>query len=141
MMQERKRMSRNQVYYVNRLLEVDSILDKNYTYLSKQVTKNYDTKLLLDEKNRIIQKQEQKRKTTIIYAIALITFISLVLTFLHFKRTKNIRRRFESIIEKLNENKQNLKEKGTQTIEVKTKKELGVPDDVVKIVLQKIGRF
>ena len=85
----------DQITYVDRLLEVDSVLDKNYIYLSKQITKKYDTQLLLAEKNRMIEEGSQKQKRIIVYASAIILVVMLLLLFFHFKRARNIKNRFK----------------------------------------------
>lgn len=52
----------NQLEYIEKLLKVDSILNKNYKYLVKNIEQKYDTPLLISEKEGIIHSLKQSKK-------------------------------------------------------------------------------
>jgi len=52
----------NQLKYVERLIKVDSIINTNYKYLSKNITKEYDIPKLLEEKQKLIAALEKENK-------------------------------------------------------------------------------
>ncbi len=54
---------RSQLYYINRLLAADRVLDKNYKYLSGKIYKEYNTQQLLTSKKEIeISLQTEKER-------------------------------------------------------------------------------
>ena len=68
---------KKQLYYLNRLIEIDQILNKNDHVLSKNVTRYYDMPHLLSEKEKIISKINSEKQ---IYVFAG-SFIFIVLVF------------------------------------------------------------
>lgn len=52
-----------QLYYIEHLLSVDSILNKNNNFLSTEINKKYDTPLLLKEKENLIADLNSKNYT------------------------------------------------------------------------------
>ncbi|MCQ9633846.1 helix-turn-helix domain-containing protein [Chryseobacterium sp. WG23] len=52
-----------QLFYIEHLLFVDSILTKNYSFLSTEINKKYDTPLLLNEKEILIADLNSKNYT------------------------------------------------------------------------------
>lgn len=52
-----------QLYYIEHLLSVDSILNKNNSFLSTEINKKYDTPLLLKEKENLIEDLNSKNYT------------------------------------------------------------------------------
>ncbi|WP_165983229.1 helix-turn-helix domain-containing protein [Chryseobacterium salivictor] len=90
-----------QLEYINKLMILDRSYEKNYKYLYGRIVKEYDTKKLVSEKNRI----ESTLKNQRIIFVAL--FIILVFVFLFFgfriqKEKQNYKKRFEEIIAQQN---------------------------------------
>ncbi|WP_423974805.1 helix-turn-helix domain-containing protein [Kaistella sp.] len=85
-----------QLEYINKLMFLDRSYEKNYKYLYQRIVKEYDTKKLESEKNRIESTLETQR----IIFLTLLTF--LVAGFLFFgyriyKEKQNYKKRFEEI--------------------------------------------
>ncbi|SNR95303.1 AraC family transcriptional regulator [Flavobacterium sp. ov086] len=91
---------RKQLYYLNRLIEIDIILNQNDHVLSKNVTKYYDTPHLLSEKEKIISKINSEKQMYVLTGCFI--FIILVVSFYYLfkiKREKKILdKRFHDLI-------------------------------------------
>ena len=86
-----------QLEYINKLMYLDRSYEKNYKYLYKRIVKEYDTKKLVAEKNRIETKLNNQR----IIFIVIFLFFLIVFTFFGLKIQKekqNYKKRFEEII-------------------------------------------
>ena len=86
-----------QLEYINKLMYLDRSYEKNYKYLYKRIVKEYDTKKLVEEKNRIETKLNNQR----IIFIVIFLFFLIVFTFFGLKIQKekqNYKKRFEEII-------------------------------------------
>ena len=90
---------KNQLVYINRLLKVDSILNKNYTNLNETLIKKYDTPLLISQKEKIINNLKVKHRNSLITILGLA--VILIVFILYFiwsnseqKTTINLQRRY-----------------------------------------------
>lgn len=86
-----------QLEYINKLMVLDRSYEKNYKYLYQRIVKEYDTKKLVAEKNRIETKLNNQR---IIFTVI---FLFFIIVFLFFglkiqKEKQNYKKRFEEII-------------------------------------------
>ncbi|WP_282086593.1 helix-turn-helix domain-containing protein [Aquimarina algiphila] len=90
----------NQLKYIKQLFKVDSVLNTNYKYLSKKITKEYDTPKLIEEKERIIFGLEN-RNTTISKQLVLVSIllgVSLLGLIYYYRRQKILKRRFNELM-------------------------------------------
>lgn len=98
-----------QLFFVNRLLKADSIINTNYKYLSGKIHKEYDTrKLLLDKK--VIEKSLNNRKhnDAIFLSIIGLLFISfLILAFIYIRNKNRYKLKFEELMRKNEDNNKN----------------------------------
>lgn len=90
-----------QLEYINKLMFLDRSYEKNYKYLYQRIVKEYDTKKLVSEKNRIEKTLENQR------IIFISIFIFLLAGFLFFalriyKEKQTYKKRFEEIIAEQN---------------------------------------
>lgn len=67
-----------QLYYTSQLLKADSVMSKDFSYLSTKIHKDYDTKTLLDEKNKL---QNINYLVTVIIILLIIWAIGLIMLF------------------------------------------------------------
>ena len=75
------------LYYIDRFLKVDMILDDQYYFISKELPKKYDTPKLTKEKEEVINSLE-KRKFIMNISLVVLILILLLLTFLYYKSKK-----------------------------------------------------
>lgn len=79
-----------QLFYIEHLLSVDSILNKNYSFLSKEINKKYDTPLLLNEKESLIEDLHSKNYT-LFGVLGISSLLIAGLFFLQIKNRKKIK--------------------------------------------------
>lgn len=90
-----------QLEYINKLMFLDRSYEKNYKYLYQRIVKEYDTKKLISEKNRIENTLKNQRIIFIVLIIVLIAGF-LFFGFRIYKQKQNYKRRFETIIAQQN---------------------------------------
>ncbi|MBP4137244.1 AraC family transcriptional regulator [Flavobacterium geliluteum] len=91
-----------QLHYIQKLLKVDSTLTIKYKYLSEKIHKEYDTKQLLLQKNKIEKLLHRKERDDFIHK-TIIIFLTLSVAFLIYKHNRNrkiYRQRFEDLMKK-----------------------------------------
>jgi AraC-like DNA-binding protein len=91
---------KNQLYYINQLIKVDSLLHEEELYLSKGIFKEYDIPQLESEKEMILQQMGEKDLLfkKIILAFTILLAISLiVLIFQYYKKTV-YKKKFDQIM-------------------------------------------
>ena len=92
---------KRQLYYTNQLLKADSLLTKNYAYLSSKLHRDYDRRSLVEEKERL--EQVSKKKT--VYAQFLAGFVLLILIIftVRYRKDRKIKKQYLLLQKKLAE--------------------------------------
>ncbi|WBV55821.1 helix-turn-helix domain-containing protein [Chryseobacterium daecheongense] len=88
-----------QLYYIDRFLTVDKVLDSQFRYISRELPRQYDTPQLLKEKENIINDLQNRKK--ILYISISILFIGLLVLLYLYKKSKNSEKRHREIAQKL----------------------------------------
>ncbi len=94
-----KKNDKQELHYTKNLLKADSILAKDFPYLSAKIHKDYDTQILEDAKGKL-EKQNYWR----LGAILLLVFVVGILLFTAwklYKKEKNIRIKYSELEVKL----------------------------------------
>lgn len=136
---------KEQLYYLNRLIDIDNRLNKNNVILSENINKNYDTPHILAEKETIIAKINQEKQLYI--GIGFVIFIGLSFSLFFLFKTKKEKQiyeeRFNTIMK---QPKDDLVQ--TQDIEIfatikedETAKSFDLPKEISKDLLQKLTVF
>jgi|GEM_PF-176575 len=93
---------KKQLQYINKLLYLDSISNKNYQALDKTLVKEYDTPALLAEKESIIH--QLKKKSTVfsvlVYGLGCLSVLALFFVVFFYKRKQLYKKRFHKLMEK-----------------------------------------
>ena len=138
---KRKNDIENQLIYINKLLDIDSLLVHNYKYLNKNIVQKYDTPYLIAQKESLITElNEDKNKLS--RNIILIIIVSLALIVgsfaYHYKKRKIYKKRFELL----------LQEKDEETITRNTKEDKeemirasGLSEDIAQSIMEKLDEF
>lgn len=79
-----------QLFYIEHLLAVDSILNKNNHFLSNEISKKYDTPILLEEKENLISELNSKNYT-LYWVLAIGGIIMIVLLFFYKKNKDKVK--------------------------------------------------
>ncbi|WP_025742646.1 AraC family transcriptional regulator [Aquimarina pacifica] len=136
-----KKDTDNQLIYIEKLLQFDSVLQNDYKELNEILVKKYDTPELLAEKERLVREanltNSKYSKYITILIIAVAIFIGLF--GYQFYRRRRFQKRFEILLEQKNSNQENQKE---VSINKKVSDaEIGISSNIVEEVLEKLMVF
>jgi len=128
----------NQLYYIEQLLSVDSVLNTNYKYLSKKINQEYDRPQLIAEKETIIDGLENKNKTFSkgILVVSILFLISLCGLTYYYIRQKKLQNRFREVI-----SQKDGKETKTKSTIKDPNKTLGISQNVIDNILEMLEKF
>jgi len=127
---------KTQLYYIDRLLAADRLLEKNYKYLSGKIYKEYNTQELLKSKKDIeISLQKEKERNAI--AIGVIILLSLLVIYLTYKYFENrfYKRKYKEFMARKNG------PKDLQSRFVKSSGPLDINQEVVNTIRSKMEVF
>ncbi|MDV7698418.1 helix-turn-helix domain-containing protein [Chryseobacterium soli] len=140
-----------QLYYIERFLKIDQILDSQFKYVSRELPRQYDTPKLIHEKEYITN--ELKYKKTIFY-ISLSTLLLGLLLFIYLyykskKAEKKHRKVAQDLIQSVNESKTKnetelKKEKFHDDLllhAIENKATKTISDDIVQTILKELETF
>ncbi len=90
-----------QLYYINQLIKVDSLLDKRYKSLNKKITKDYDIPNLLRDKEEIIASLEAEKSSsaTQILVISSLLILSLGGVGYYYYNQRRYKKRFLQLLD------------------------------------------
>ena len=128
----------NQLIYVDQLLKADTVLVETNKYLIGKIHKQYDTKELLLEKEKIKEELVREKYYDYIGAgIILILFIvSIVLTYRHYKNRSLYKKKFDELMLKSSDdnlNKQKVKSEKPEIVDI--------PQDTINFLLNQLEKF
>lgn len=98
-----RNMLQEQLQYVEKLLEVDKKLHITHTYLQGKILKEYETKELVDEQNKLKHSLNMRKYNDQI-SISIICFMLLFIVYgivRHFKNKKEARKKYEELLQKI----------------------------------------
>lgn len=141
---KRQKDDKKQLYYLNRLIEIDDYLHKNNVILSTSINKNYDTPHLLAEKEKVITSMNQNKYIYFGFGILLILGLGFSsYKWIKFKKEKQLfEERFYQLMKQPKIEVKQIDEDNTvietNTNEVRT---FDVPKQVAEDILKKLARF
>lgn len=124
-----------QLYFTGQLLKADSIISKDFIYLSSKIHKEYDTKTLLDEKNKL--EKANSWGSFIIVGLVIIAIALVILLIIRYRREKDIQQKYILLEEKFSTH-QNPSEKPLPIIE---DKRVGLDEGKIEELLRKLKSF
>ncbi|SHF82386.1 AraC-type DNA-binding protein [Chryseobacterium sp. OV279] len=98
-----------ELYYTKQLLKVDSVLVRDFSYLSPRIHKEYDTRLLIDKKDQL-ERKSKGRLISMIVCIALALFFLGMFIFRYYREQK-VQRKYTELQYKLSEQGLKVREK------------------------------
>lgn len=96
---------KEELYYTNQLLKVDSVIASDFKHLSTRVYKEYDTKMLLETKENL-EKTNSYSRLFIFLCLAIITALGIVMYY-RIRKQMNIQKNYDDLLIKLEESNQN----------------------------------
>ncbi|UUW08642.1 helix-turn-helix domain-containing protein [Flavobacterium plurextorum] len=126
----------SQLYYMNQLLKADSLLTDTNRYLMGKIHKQYDTKEILLEKEKIQQQLvKEKYYDVILISIVVVLFSAVVYgTYYHFEIKKRNKIKFALLLEK-NE-KSSVPEQSSEKFEI-----TDISQETVQQILRHLEKF
>ncbi len=96
---KKKGDTQKELYYIKSLLKADSIINKDFVYLSSRIHKEYDTQSLVDSQQKI----ENNYSLSKILIFLLILIVGLLVTMLYYYnlREKKVKLKYKELQEKL----------------------------------------
>ncbi len=117
-----------QLSLMQKLIQFDSITNKKHKKLNVDLVKNYDTAQLIKEKDRLIQRIQNKNKKTRYRFILTSLGIIILLTFLYYYFYKNKKIKYQKDFDKKLHNLESKNLKKTKELEIS----LEITDDIIK---------
>jgi len=132
--------NKNQLKYLTKFIEVDSILDTNYKYVNTKLEADYDIPELVKEKEQLINnlKTENVKATKKQGLFLVISLVSLLGLGYFFFRQRQYKKRFKALIEKTDQASHNSKPKSGSK-----PKQLGVElsEDIIEHIIERLQYF
>ncbi len=125
-----------ELVYLEKLIVVDSTLNNYQKYLSQTIKTEYDIPLLINEKEKIIERLNTKNSNASFLAIilAIISLFILLFGIYQYQRKKILKERFNKLVS-TNE----IQEQKTETI--KEKQAINIPDYIVSSIISNLEKF
>lgn len=125
-----------ELFYTQKLIKYDSLLYQNFKSLTDKIIREYDTSILLKEEKKLIESlKEEKIKINyslwISVFIGIIIFIILIITYV---RQRSYRKRYDNLIK-------GITKKGNEPNISKDNKDIGISEDIVNSILDKLLAF
>ncbi len=128
-----------QLYFLNRIVYFDSIINTNYKYINKNIIQKYELKKILSERDSIIRDINGKEKRTRIFLF--ISLFLLSISFIYFVKYLNKQRfykkKFDELLLDLNSKKNAINISLTQPI----KSEYLIPKEKAEHILKELNQF
>lgn len=124
-----------QLYFTGQLLKADSIISKDFIYLSSKIHKEYDTKTLLDEKNKL--EKANSWGGFIIVGLVILAGALVILLIIRYRREKDIQQKYILLEEKFSSH-HNASETPLPIVE---DKRVGLDEGKIEELLKKLKSF
>lgn len=124
----------NQLKYIQKLIQADSILNSNYIYINENLKYKYDIPKYTAEKEELIKSLEIQSKSKNYYFLLVLLLAFGVIVYL-IKRQLTLKNRFNSLIKE--QAKEEPKTNKNQIGEI----ELDIPEDILKNIINSIKEF
>lgn len=137
--QKEKGNTDRQLFYIEKLLEFDSISNIDSKNLYKKINEEYSTPNLLSEKQEIIDslKQNSQKRNVIIVVLVILSFALLLFLYFNNKKKKIYQRRFQEMFDEKKETIQVIAEPEAK----KQDQDIGISEDIVSDILRKLDVF
>ncbi|WP_435138423.1 helix-turn-helix domain-containing protein [Formosa sp. A9] len=88
----------NELKYVRRLLEIDNVLNKRYKNLTQRLNKEYNTPILLKDRDRLVLSLQKEKKSYLFFIFFCASLILLLLIWILYKR-RHYRKKLQELLE------------------------------------------
>lgn len=129
----------NQLYYTNQLLKADSLITKDYPYLSGKLHKDFDRRTLIEQKDDIEKASRKKMRI----AQVLILSSSLTLTFfiIRYGKDRKIKKQYDLLQKKISEGTYNFNDLINEEPEEYSLRKTFLTPEVTLEIAEKLDKF
>ncbi|GGX07828.1 helix-turn-helix domain-containing protein [Aquimarina muelleri] len=126
-----------QLSFMNKLIEVDSVLDIKFQNVNKDIARNYEGKNLISEKESIIKKLDRRKNKYLYLNLILITVVlfAILIIYRFYKKKRVYQARFKELIKDQSNFKNNTKNKARSTVQG------SIPKEIETSILQGLNIF
>lgn len=128
---------KNELYYTNQLLKADSVISSDFKYLSTRIYKDYDTKQLLEVKNKL-EKTNSFGAVLLIVCAVVILFLGFVMVYRNRKQ-KQIQQKYNELLVKIEEEK--FTDSLHESLKFDVSKNIKLDQNIVEKLLKDINDF
>jgi len=132
-----------ELYYVNQLLKLDSLLFSNEIHLNKRLTREYDIPKLINKKEKIIDalnKKDIKKRYVIILLVGLLVAALFGITYF-YTRQITYKKRFQELMGSISSTPVKDEQARDFSFVEQQRKTLGISQEVIERVLAEIKIF
>lgn len=135
----RNKNVKEQLYFTNQLLKADSIISKDYSYLSSKLHKDYDRQTLIEQKDDI----EKAGRSRMRYAQVLIFLVSVVLIFfiVRYKKDQKIKKQYDLLQKRIAEGSYKLSDVTSQQIDEQSLRKTFLTPEITLEIKVKLEKF
>lgn len=135
-----QRNMRGELYYINRLLKADSLLNSNYKDLSEMIYKQYDTVELLRAKNAVEKQLSDKKagERVFIYLFLALFLIILFLSYRYYSVREKYKKRFKELLRDVQPEKIRVNASQPSGLELDP---LNLKQEVIESILNNLAKF
>lgn len=135
---KKKNDNKQELFYTKQLLKADEVISKDFLYLASVVHKEYDTKTLREEKERL-EKATSQGKWLISGLVFLAISLAIILV-IKYRNEKRIKKNYKILEEKILEKNE---ESVVSNIDLQLKNEdkSGINDDTINDIVLKLENF
>ncbi|KQT15132.1 hypothetical protein ASG31_16170 [Chryseobacterium sp. Leaf404] len=129
---------KRELYYTRQLLKADSLITKDFPYLSNRLHSDYDRKTLLQEKEEL----EKAGNTKIRFAqvIIFVAFLVIVFFLVRYRKDQKIKKKYDQLQQRLTKESEHLKQK-EEVDEVPKSPRSGLSPEIHEKIRKKIKKF
>lgn len=141
---KKRKNAEKQLYYMNQLLKADSIIGKDFIYLSTKIHKDYDTKALYEEKKEL--EKDMLSRNVLLFFLVSVSIVFLILFIKKYRKEKMIQSKYELLQKKLLTNHNLLPKNDNLSLEndsdwLDIQKKYFVNQDIVENISSKLEKF
>lgn len=128
-----------QLYYTDQLLKADSLISKDYPYLSSKLHRDYDRKTLIDQKDNMERSNTRKMR----FAKILIFSGTLVLGFfvVRYAKDQKIKKQYEILQRKIHEGSYNNKDITQSLPDEPALRKTSLTPEMTLEIMEKLEKF
>lgn len=128
---------RRELTYIKKLIRVDSILEVNYKNLTPKIIRDYDTKILVTQKENVIRKLDKKQRSfkTGMLVFSILTFLSVGGVLFYYHRQQKYKEKFYKTLKEFQNSQQFTQSDKSEQIVI------DIPSEIVNDLNKRIDKF